>query len=487
MTVGADVEAEIRRLYFAEHWKRGTIAAQLALHADVVERVLGSFGPKPGTPRPESRVLEPYLAFVDETLDQYPRLVATRLHDMLVERGYTGSLRALRRVVRKRRPRHHKAFLRLETLPGEQAQVDWAHVGEIVVPGGRRPLWAFVIVLSFSRASWGELVVSLDMASLRRSLVRASRFFGGSPRQWLFDNAKTVVVERRGTHVRFNDQLLDLAARLHVQPRVCTPREPHEKGRVERAIRYFKDRFFAARTFHSIDHGNAQLIRFIEEIAHRRDHPTLQGRTVADVFEEERPRLLVLPDEMPSTDFVDTLTADKQGFVPYDGNRYSVPHTHASRAVQICADDHHVRFLDGGTEIGDHERCWGRRQVIELPAHRAGLVDEKRAARDLKGRDRLRVEVPAFDQLIERWLDQGRNVGSMVARTIQLLNAYGAAIVRSAVDEMIERGTHDVGALAVLCEQRRRRRRGPAATVVAFGSHVPECDVVPHDLGGYDD
>lgn len=486
MTVTPDVEAEIRRLYFAEHWKRGTIATQLDVHADVVARVLGNFGPRPGTPRPESRVLEPYVSFIDETLEQYPRLVATRLYDMLRDRGYHGSLRALRRLVRKRRPSQRKAYLRLETLPGEQAQVDWAHVGEIVVPGGRRPLWAFVIVLSYSRASWGELVVSMDMASLRRSLVRAAQFFGGSPRQWLFDNAKTVVVERRGTHVRFNDDLLALAAQLHVQPRVCTPREPHEKGRVERAIRYFKERFFAARTFHSIEHGNEQLRRFIDEIAHRRHHPTMPGRPIVDVFEEERGRLLALPDEMPSTDFVETLDADKQAFVAFDGNRYSVPHTLASTAVQLRADDRVVRLLHGDTVV-EHERCWGRKQVIELPAHRAGLLDEKRAARDLKGRDRLHVEVPAINQLIERWVDQGRNLGSMVARTIQLLDAYGAPKVRSAVAEMIERGTHDVGALAVLCEQRRRARRGPAATVVAFGGHVPECDVVPHDLGGYDD
>jgi transposase len=140
MTVPLDVEAEIRRLYFAEHWKRGTIAGQLAVHPDVVARVLGSFGPKPGTPRPEKRLLEPYLCFIGETLERYPRLVCTRLYDMLRDRGYTGSLKTLRKHVRVVRPRRVKpeAILRVETMPGEQAQVDWAHVGEIAVPGGRR-------------------------------------------------------------------------------------------------------------------------------------------------------------------------------------------------------------------------------------------------------------------------------------------------------------------------------------------------------------
>src|SRR5438067_404572 len=104
MTLSIETTAEVRRLYFGEHWKRGTIAAQLGIHYDVVVRVLGSFGPKQGTPRPEARVLEPYLAFVDETLHRYPRLVCTRLHEMLRCRGYDGSIRTLRRHVRIARP-----------------------------------------------------------------------------------------------------------------------------------------------------------------------------------------------------------------------------------------------------------------------------------------------------------------------------------------------------------------------------------------------
>ncbi|MCP5042204.1 MAG: transposase, partial [bacterium] len=160
MTVSAETEAAIRRLYFGEHWKQGTIATQLGVHADVVKRVIGRLGNKPGTPRPSSRVLDPYKPFVDETLQQYPKLCATRLYDMLVARGYIGSLRSLRRYVRSARPRPRKAYLALETLPGEVAEIDWAHVGELRVAGGHRPLWIFVMVLSHSRAAFVELVLS---------------------------------------------------------------------------------------------------------------------------------------------------------------------------------------------------------------------------------------------------------------------------------------------------------------------------------------
>jgi hypothetical protein len=393
----------------------------------------------------------------------------------------------VRRYVKTARPKPRaEAFLRVETLPGEQAQVDWAHVGEIAVPGGKRPLWAFVIVLAHSRASWAELVVSLDVYSLRRSLVRAASFFGGLPREWLFDNAKTVVLERRGDLARFHPILLDLAARLHVQPRLCGPRKPHEKGGVERAIRFFKERFFAARSFHSIAHGNAQLLDFLAQIANARPHPRFPERSVAEVFEDERPRLLALPSPLPETDLVAPVAVDKTAFVRLDTNRYSVPPTYARASLTLVASDTLVRLLDGDREVARHDRCWGRNQWVEAPEHRAELLAQKKAARDLKGRDRLRAEVADIDVLFQRWVDAGRNIGSMTVRTLGLLDAYGAAVLSHAVADMVARGTHDPGALAILCEQRRQGAGAPPLAV-HFSDHVRDRDVIPHDLGGYDD
>ena len=488
MTISAAQEAEVRRLHYVEHWKRGTIAQQLGLHFDTVERVLTRPGPRPGSVRPQARVLEPYQPFVCETLEQFPKLVATRLYDMLRERGYTGSLRTLRHFVQRVRPvPKTEAFLRVETLPGEQAQVDWGYVGKLQVPGGERALWVFVLVLAHSRVMWAEFVLSLDVHSLRRSLVRAAVALGGLPRQWLFDNPKTIVLERCGDAVRFHPELLDLAARLHVQPKLCGVRKPHHKGKVERAIRFLRERFLAARTIHSVEHGNAHLQDFLLHIANARPHPRWPERTVAEVGEEERPRLLALPLDLPSTDGVVPLRVDKTAFVALDTNRYSVPSVYAQQTLTLVADVVEVRVLKGDERVARHPRCWGRHQVLELPEHRAALLADKRAAHDLKGRDRLRAELIGIDALLQRWADAGRNLGSMVARTIHLLNAYGAPVLRSAVEEMNARGTHDPGALASLCEQQRRQRREPPPRPLALGDHVVDRDVVPHDLGGYDE
>lgn len=489
MTVDASVEAEIRRLFFAEHWKRGTIAAQLSVHADVVTRVTGHLGPS-ATREPllVPLALEPFAAFIAETLTRYPRLVGTRVCDMLRDRGYAGSLRSVRRYLRRNRPLpKHEAFLRVEPLVGEQAQVDWAHVGYLEIGGARRALWAFVMVHAYSRALWAELVLDLSVYSLLRSLVRASVHFRGCPRQWVFDNAKVVVVERRGDAIRFHPLLLELAGALRVQPRLCGVRKPHEKGKVERAIRYLRDRFFAGRRIHSVEDGNAALLAFIADIADDREHPRWPERRVRDVLEEERPFLLPLPAPLPPTDLVRPVAADKTAFVRFDRNAYSVPSSAARQVLTLVADDHRVRVLQGEREIASHPRSWGRRERVEDAAHRATLLGEKRAAAGLKGQDRLRAEVGDIETLFHRWIEAGRNAGCMTIRTIRILDLYGADILRCAVARAIERGLHDPGALAVLCEQARAEANRPIPIAIQLGAHVVDRDVVPHDLGGYDE
>lgn len=488
MTVPLDQEAEIRRLYFAEHWKRGTIVAQLGVHEDVVERVLGRPGPRPKTALPLLPVaLEPFVGFLDETLSRYPRLVGTRVFDMVCARGYTGSLRALRRYLRKARPvPKSDVFLRITPLIGEQSQFDWAHVGTIDVQGGRRPLHLFVIVLAYSRRCWAELVLDLSAYSLRRSLVRAAAYFGGCTRQWLSDNPKIIVVERQGDAVRFHPLLLELSGMLHVAVRLCGVRKPQEKGIVERLIRFFKERFFAARKIRSIDEGNAQLLDFIATIADERPHPQWPERRIRQVWEEERQKLLPLPSPLPPTDLVVPIVADKTAFVRFDGNFYSVPSEHARKTVTLVADDRRVLLLDGKDEVAAHVRAWGRRERVEDPAHRAELLAQKQAARKAKGLDRLRVTVPAIEPLFVRWADAGRNLGSMTARTLKVLDLYGAEALGQAVAQAVEKGIHDPGALAALCEQARIAQDRPMPLSLEFAGHVRDRDVLPHDLGDYD-
>jgi transposase len=467
-----------------------TIAAQLGIHEDVVRRVLGLLKPRPGAGRAErpSLLVVPYMDFINETLQRYPRLRSTRFLDMLKERGFRGSARTLRRFVMSVRPApKREAFLRLDPLIGEQAQIDWAHVGQLPVPGGGgRSLWLFVMVLAWSRASWGEFVFDTTVHSLLRSLVRASLYFGGLARQWLFDNPKIVVLERHGDAARFHLLLLDLGSALHVQLRLCGPYRGNEKGRVERKIRFFRDRFLAGREIYDIEQGNRELLAFLDTIAHQQRHPNFPQRTVADCLAEERQRLLPLPDPMPATDLVDAVLIDKTAFARFDTNLYSVPPDYVERTLTIVADDRSVRVLDGASVVAHHSRSWGHRQKIEHADYRAEILRRKQGAAPSAGRDRLRVAAPAIDVLIERWVEAGRNIGSMVAQTSRLLDLYGPDVFGKAVAETVERGTHDPGEVGVLCEKHRRAGEQPVPIDIPLSDGVPDRDVIPHDLGGYD-
>ena len=487
MITTPELTAEIVRLHFAEHWPVGTIATQLHVHADVVRHAIGLDQPRAAAP-PRGTMMDPYRGFIDETLQRYPTLRASRLFDMVRERGYVGSARTLRLYVAGVRPKPKRAaFLLVETLPGEVAQVDWAYVGKLAVPGGERALWMFVVVLAHSRAMWGEFVIDLTVHSLCRSLVRSSDAFGGVPRRWLFDNPKIVALERVGTLARFHPTLLALCGTMRVEPTVCAVRQPRDKGKVERAIRYLRDRFLAGQTIHSIDAGNQLLTRFIAEIAHVRPHPTIPQRTVGDVFIDEQPRLLTLPVPLPETARVAPIAVNTQAFIHFDTNRYSVPSEYASRVVTLCADDHKVHLLDGANLIAAHLRSYARRAIIELPAHRGALVAQRRRSRDLKGRDRLRAVVPEFDRIVERWEVVDQSLGHRVAQCIVTLNLYGPEVFAAAAQDLIERQLADIGALTVACEKHRKLQRRAVPVALCLPHILDDNEVMPHDLAGYDE
>jgi hypothetical protein len=280
--------------------------------------------------------------------------------------------------------------------------------------------------------------------------------------------------------------LLDLAGAFRTQLRLCNFRRGNEKGRVERKIRFFRERFLAGRTIYNIEQGNLELLTFLDGIAHRQPHPDFPQRTISECLADEQKRLLPLPNPTPATDLVEPALVDKTAFARFDTNSYSLPPDYVQRTVTLVADDRTVRFLDGANLLAEHSRSYGRRQRIEAPEHRAEILRRKRGATAFAVRDRLRAVAPGIDTLFERWVDVGRNVGSMTVQTNRLLNLYGENIFALAVAETIARGTHDPGEIGVLCEKHRRAGQSPVPIDVPIGDHIPDREVIPHDLGGYD-
>jgi transposase len=259
MVTPAEIEAQILRYYHAEKWKVGTIAQQLQIHHSVVRRVLAQAGlPRVG-PSPRPSQIDLYLPFIRQTLERFPTLTASRLYGMVRERGYGGRPDHFRHLIAQHRPRPKaEAYLRLRCLPGEQAQVDWGHFGHLEIGRARRPLMAFVMVLSHSRQIFLRFCLDARMENFLRGHVAAFGAWGGVPRVLLYDNLKSAVLERRGEAIRFHPTLLEFAGHYRFEPRPVAVARGNEKGRVERAIRYVRDAFFAARSFTDLADLNAQ-------------------------------------------------------------------------------------------------------------------------------------------------------------------------------------------------------------------------------------
>src|SRR5689334_8742653 len=308
--ISPETRAQIRRYFYAEHWKVGTIARELGVHPDAVRHAIETQRLGGGQPVRPSMV-DPYLEFIRETLEQHPRLRATRIYQMAHERGYTGSVVQFRRAVARLRPQIPEPFLRLETFPGEQAQVDWAHFGHVLVGRARRALSCFVMTLSYSRALYLEFFFDQTLENFLRGHVHAFQAWNGQPRVVLYDNLRSAVLERRGDQILFHPRLLELSAHYHFAPQPCQVRASHQKGRVERAIRYVRDSFWAGRPFTTLAECNRQALLWRDQVAHQRRWPGEDGRKVADVFAEEQPRLLSPPLHLFPTDCIEAVRSHK--------------------------------------------------------------------------------------------------------------------------------------------------------------------------------
>ena len=482
--------AEIRRLYYGEHWKVGTIAAALGVHHETVRAALvnDTQGMRRGTCR--TTQLDPYLPFIRDTLGQYPRLRATRLFEMVKGRGYPGSVVQLRRAVRLIRPAATATvYRRLTTLAAEEAQVDWGSFGSMRIGRGVRPLSGFVMVLSYSRAICALFTVDQTLESFLRGHVDAFQTWAGVPRTLVYDNLRSAVLERAGTAIRFHPRLLELAGHYHFAPRPCTPGRGNEKGKVERQIQYLRHAFFAARTFVDIDDLNAQFRRWRDDIAHQRPHPDQRDRTVAEVLADEQPRLLALPVHPFETEVMRTVTSGKTPYVRFDRNHYSIPHTHVRRPLTLLASPTMVRLLVGTDEIARHVRSYDTDAIIEQEAHVAGLVAATRQDNPSSARDRLRLAVPAVVTLFERLSARGESLRVHTARLLALLDDYGPHELGAAIDRALERDALGAGTIAHLLETRRRQRglKPPIPMALPDRPGVRDLDITPHRLETYDE
>lgn len=488
--IADEIRVRIRSLFFGEHFRVGTIAEQLGVHHDTVRRAIEAERFVNTSVRLRRSQLDPFKPLIEQTLEKYPRLRSTRILDMLRQRGYEGGYGILRNHVRHlRKVSRNEAFFRLSTLPGEQAQVDWGCFGTLRIGNATRKLSCFVMVLSYSRALFARFYLDQHLETFLRGHTEALTTLGGTPRVILYDNLKSVVLERIGDHIRFHPRLLEFAGHYHYVPRPCAPYRGNEKGKVERHIRYLREGFFEARKFRDLADLNGQLDRWITEVADARRRPSdPSGVLVREALLDERDKLLPLPEHPFPTDIVQPICSGKTPYVRFDRNDYSIPHTRVQVPLTLAASPTHVRILHGTETIAEHPRSFDAGQCLEQPEHLDALAAHKRHAHELRGRDRLRAACPSAEAFFEVLATRGQSLMRPAVRLGQLLTEFGPTALEQALHEALTRGSVSAESVAHLLSQRARTEHTLPRVPIPLPDdpRVRQLSVTPHALGPYD-
>ena len=484
-----DLEPQILRLYHAEKWRIGTIASELGIHPSAVRRVLGQDGMRERVLPARPRMVDPFMPFINQTLEKYPKLSAQRLYQMVKQRGYPGKISQFRAVIAEiRQLEKYEAFMRLQTLPGEQAQVDWGHFGRLTYGKAQRPLMGFVITLSYSRATFLHFFLSQSLSNFMRGHQLAFDWFGGVPRVCLYDNLKSVVLERTGQAIRFNSKFLDFAGHYRLEPRPVGIARGNEKGRAERAIRYIRSSFFAARRFNDIDDLNAQALQWCQTTSLERCWQQDKTRTVREALEEERKLLLELPQTPAAVDERKEVSIGKTPYARFDLNDYSVPHTLVRKTVVVVASVKTVRILQGNEVVATHTRSYDRGRQVEDPEHLQKLQLFKKEAGAHRRTNILSQAVPSSEKLLQQMASRGLPLAQATKELSKLLETYRAAAVEEATVEALGSGAAHPHAVRHILDRSRKEQGKPPALAIPLPDdpRVKNLVVTPHSLGDYD-
>lgn len=291
-------------------WSQRRVARELSLHRQTVQRYWHSEPPPaPGSAPPQvdskctispaGKMGRKSIAQAHEALIIQKRnlgLTAQRIYqDLLQEVGFEGSYDSVKRCVRRWEKTDPPRVYRVESLPGEEAQVDFGTGAPLVGPEGRkRRPWLFRMVLSYSRKGYSECVPRQNTESFLRCLENGFRAFGGVPKTLNIDNLKAAVLKADWYDPELNPKLAEFCRHYGTVVMACRVRTPEHKGKTENNIKYVKSNALAGREFESVAGENAFLAQWESSVADQRIHGTTRQQ-VAVLFAQEQKALLPLP------------------------------------------------------------------------------------------------------------------------------------------------------------------------------------------------
>jgi transposase len=379
----------IRELY-QKGWTQTAIAKETGFDRKTIRKYLK------GNKLPERKVsekkrkskLDPYKSYLLQRIQEGTTNCVV-LFEEIQAMGYTGKMTILRDFVRPYREQPKKqATLRYETPPGKQAQMDWAHVGKYLVDDQYQDIYAFVMVLSYSRMKYVEFTTNMNIETLMKCHMNAFAYFNGIPEQILYDNMKTVVLKHSPIEIRFNRVFEDFLAYYGIVPKACRPKRPQTKGKVERVVKYLKDNFFQRKHEPTLYALNEAVRTWLDQVANQKPNQTTNEPPIQRLEQEQKFLQAWGVKPLFPTCRWETREVSRDCFVSYRGKKYSVPYRYAGQVVKVKETlDHHIEIYDEQECIAKHPILTGKATAHIQMEHYEGLHTKEKGQRikDVQG------------------------------------------------------------------------------------------------------
>src|SRR5579872_1489243 len=487
----------IRREHFVKGKSIKEIARDLKISRNTVRKVLRSdktsfsyereIQPRPKLGRWKTEIDRMLARNADNTARE--RLTLIRIFEELRSLGYDGGYDAVRRYARTWSRAHAgqtaAAYVPLSFAPGEAYQFDWSH--EIVVLSGVTVTVKVAHVrLCHSRMMFARAYPRETQEMVFDAHDRAFAFFKGACARGVYDNMKTAVeMIFVGKERQYNRRFLQMCAHHLVDPVACTPASGWEKGQVENQVGLIRERFFTPRLrIKTYDELNAWLVDKCVAYAKAHAHPEQPDRTVWEVFEAERPKLIPHRGRFDGF-YALPASVSKTCLVRFDNNKYSVSASAIGRPVEVHAYAERIVIRQDGRIVAEHRRSFGRGETIYDPWHYVPVLARKPGA--------LRNGAPFRDWVLPAALDRVRRKLSgshdgdrQMVKILAAVLTDGLPAVEAACVQALAEGVHSADVvLNILARQRDPRPSEPIQTPAALTlRHVPLADCARYDQLG---
>lgn len=444
----------IKTLY-DKGYKKSQIAKMLQIDRGTVREILKRIENGHEIKRkPIASILDPYKQILDIKIDQ--ELSAKRIYqDLLSEYGYTGSYDTIKKYVREYKKNNAKVYMVNNTLPAEEAQVDFGYVGKITDPTGKmKKAWVFSMVLCYSRLMYCEIVFNQEVKTFIRCHEHAFKYFNGVPKTVKIDNLKAAILEANFYEPIYQKQYQEFAKYYNFLSIPCRVRTPTDKAKVESGVKYVKNNFFKGRNFKTFEEWKTKLSLWLEDICNSRIHGTTK-KIPREVFEtEEKAKLNSLPFKEYDFSIWITRKVNSNCHISFDCNYYSVPYNFINKEVTVQVSDNVIRIYGNNELLGTHLKLNSQGEFSTNPSHYPKYKVKTKTEYQLTYRNKMQEIGPYalkfFDLILEKQLNFW---GKPIYGVLKLQEKYGSQVIEKSCRRAIYFDSIKYQTIKNICEK----------------------------------